>query len=79
MASFKSHSWEEGGNGNTTFSVWASKARTAVLDLPGANADIIQKFGRKFAAKRMSAPKRPVARIRIVSISRHVNVCWGRT
>ena len=27
----------------------------------------------------MSAPKRPAARIRIVSISRHVNVCWGRT
>src|SRR5712691_8830631 len=31
----------------------------------------IQKFGRKCAAKHMSAPKRPVARIRVVFISRH--------
>lgn len=47
MASFKSHSFEEGGSGASQFPVWARKARTAVLDLPGANTDIIQRFGRK--------------------------------
>ena len=39
----------------------------------------IQKFGCKFAAKRTSAPKRPAARIRAVSISRRANACWLRT
>jgi hypothetical protein len=47
MASFRSHTFEEGGMGNTTFPVWARKARSTVLDLPGANNDIIQRFGRK--------------------------------
>lgn len=47
MASFKSHSFEEGGEGATRFPVWARKAKTAVLEVPGANGDIVQRFGRK--------------------------------
>jgi hypothetical protein len=46
-ASFKSHSFKEGGEGATRFPVWNRKAKSAVLELPGANNDIIQKFGRK--------------------------------
>ena len=47
MASFRSHAFEEGAEGAGTFPTWARKARSAVLDLPGANEDIIQRFGRK--------------------------------
>ncbi len=47
MASFRGHAMHEGGNGNTSFPVWSRKARTAVLDLPGANNDIVQRLGRK--------------------------------
>jgi hypothetical protein len=46
-ASFRSHSFKEGAEGASTFPVWQRKARSAILDLPGANEDIIQRFGRK--------------------------------
>jgi hypothetical protein len=47
MASFRSHSFAEGAEGAGTFPVWHRKARSAILDLPGSNEDIIQRFGRK--------------------------------
>lgn len=47
MASFRSHTFKEGAEGNLTYPVWTRKARSAILDLPGANEDIIQRFGRK--------------------------------
>src|SRR5262249_16066069 len=47
MASFKGHSWDEGGEGATHFPIWGRKGRLAVLDVPGANGDVIQKMGRK--------------------------------
>lgn len=46
MASFRGHSFREGGNGNTTFPVWSRNAQIAVLDVPGANTSIVQRFGR---------------------------------
>jgi hypothetical protein len=47
MASFRSHGFKEGAEGAGTFPVWHRKARSAILDLPGSNEDIIQRFGRK--------------------------------
>lgn len=46
MASFKGHSFSEGGAGATTFPVWARKSKRAILEVPGADSDIIQKFGK---------------------------------
>ena len=46
-ASFRGHSFAEGGLGATTFPAWSRKARLAVLDLPGATADVVQRLGRK--------------------------------
>lgn len=46
-ASFRSHNFKEGAEGASTFPVWQRKARSAILDLPGANEDIVQRFGRK--------------------------------
>lgn len=47
MASFRGHSFEEGGEGAKSFAVWSRKAKSAVLEVPGANNDIVQRFGRK--------------------------------
>lgn len=47
MGSFRGHSWKEGGEGASRFPVWERKARTAILDLPGADNDVVQTFGRK--------------------------------
>lgn len=47
MASFRSHNFSEGGEGAKTFPVWVRKAKLAVLEVPGANADVVQRFGRK--------------------------------
>lgn len=49
MASFKSHSFKEGGEGTNRFPVWARKSKRAIVEIPGSNADIIQKFGRNSA------------------------------
>ena len=46
-ASFRGHNLAEGGSGATTFPVWARKAKSAILEVPGANEDVIQTFGRK--------------------------------
>lgn len=44
---FRSHTFLAGGENVQSFPTWARKARTAVLDLPGANNDVVQTFGRK--------------------------------
>ena len=46
MASFRGHSFSEGGGGAATFPVWERKSKKALLEVPGANGDILQKFGR---------------------------------
>lgn len=46
MASFKGHTFAEGAEGSTRFPVWERRARTAILEVPGANGDIVQTFGR---------------------------------
>jgi hypothetical protein len=45
--SFKSHGFLEGAEGAHTFPIWARKAKSAILEVPGANQDTIQTFGRK--------------------------------
>ncbi len=46
MASFRSHSFSEGGSGASTFPIWERKSKRGILEIPSANGDIIQKFGR---------------------------------
>lgn len=47
MASFRSHSFHEGGEGTNRFPVWSRRAKVAILEIPGANSDTVQDFGRK--------------------------------
>ena len=49
MGSFRSHQFAEGGEGHTEFPVWARKSKRAIIEIPGASGDIIQKFGRNSA------------------------------
>src|SRR5204862_532281 len=59
---------------------WPSgRARRAMDRSAICRLSPIQKFGRRCAVKRIYALKRPVARIRGVSISRPANVCSQRT
>jgi hypothetical protein len=41
MASFRGSNFKEGAEGAGTFPVWHRKARSAILDLPGANEDML--------------------------------------
>ena len=56
---------------------WARTTRDGSLsDFPSSP---IQKSGRRSAAKRTSAPRKPAARTRAVFFNRRGNDCWRRT